>query len=102
MNLVRELAPESGATAAGTDPVLEVMLAAIDSPRGVAIDVDSEASGHSWRMRIYRRRQKAQAEHNKHFDGLVVRIVRQPEGSPSPYAVEIIPTAPVQQLLREL
>lgn len=58
-----------------TDPCVEHMLHAIESPRGIAIDAgESQKAAERLRFRFYRARRRAQAAGNTSFDNLVMTL----------------------------
>lgn len=83
------MAPQLGeeAPVIPVDPRVELMLQAIESPRGLSLSFDSPSEAHSARFRFYAARRRQQRRGNPAFNELLFRL----EGS----VLKIIPPAAV-------
>lgn len=73
------------------DPQLEIMLTAMESAKGLSIDVPDEKAAHALRFKFYRSRQAQQKKANYSLDGLIFTI-RAIEGG---WEVRIVKSAPL-------
>lgn len=71
------MAPEAGETTPPlpVDPRVELLLQALESPRGIALTFDSASAASSARFRFYALRRRQQRRGNFVFDQLLFTLV---------------------------